>query len=67
VNEDIFAILALDKSESLCCVKPLYSSSFFHVNSLCDLIPNISIEGGTTGQPKNREPAQRYSKDVQGR
>src|SRR6266516_3027760 len=31
MDEDIFAILALDEAESFCCVEPLYGACFFHV------------------------------------
>ena len=47
MDENIFAILALDKSKSFCGVKPLYGPCFFQDDSLCDLTPAVSIEGGT--------------------
>src|SRR5258707_1170726 len=43
MDEDIFAILALDEAESFCCVEPLYRACFFHVSpSKCALTPNVS-------------------------
>src|SRR5207244_3092181 len=51
MDEDIFAILALDEAESFCCVEPLYGACFFHVSpSKCALTPNVSIEVGTAEQ-----------------
>ena len=47
VDENVFAILTLNKAESFSRVKPLYCSSFFHVSSIStsDLdCPALSIE-----------------------
>jgi hypothetical protein len=47
MDENIFAVLALDKSKSFCGVKPLYGSCFLQDDSFCNLTPDVSIEGGT--------------------
>jgi hypothetical protein len=46
MDEDVFAILALDKSKSFSRVKPLYCACFFHLSSLPNdpYIPALSIE-----------------------
>ena len=67
MDENIFAILALDKSKSFCGVKPLYGSCFFQNDSFCDLIPNVSIEGGTAEGIKDSKGGPMQFKDVQGR
>jgi hypothetical protein len=41
MDKDVFPILALDKTKSLGCVKPLHRTGFFHVSLflLCDQLP----------------------------
>ena len=46
MDENIFAILALNKPKSFCGIKPLYGSCFFQDDSL-SICPDVSIEGGT--------------------
>jgi hypothetical protein len=53
MDENIFAILALNKPKSFCGVKPLYCSCFFQDDSLFDLFLDVSIEGGTAGGIKD--------------
>jgi hypothetical protein len=50
MDEDVFAILTLDKTKSLGCVEPLHRTGFFHVSLflLCDHFPHGSNENDTT-------------------
>src|ERR1700731_1361525 len=38
MDKDIFAVFALNKPETLACVKPLHCTCFFHVSLSCNLI-----------------------------
>jgi hypothetical protein len=53
MDENILAILALNKTKSFCGVKPLYSSCFFQNDSFADLFLDVSIEGGTAWRIKD--------------
>ncbi len=69
MDENIFAILALDKAKSFSCVKPLYCSSFFQNDSFCfcDLTLTYRLRVAQAPESKTRKPVQRNSMDVQGR
>src|SRR5688572_14765463 len=43
MDENIFAILALDKTKSFYGVKPLHGSCFFQDDSFCDPTADVSI------------------------
>ena len=64
MNEHIFATFALDKSESFCCVKPLYRSGFFQENSFCDLTLTYRLSDAQPWESETRKPVHRDSKDI---
>jgi hypothetical protein len=61
VNEDIFAILAADKSKSLCVVKPLHCSLFHFVCtfSLCFVL-NFLLRRSDATESGARKVIRRY-------
>src|SRR5271169_2782212 len=50
MDEYIFAILALNEAESLCGVKPLHSTCFFHLFSLLESTACRIDQGWSRGQ-----------------
>jgi hypothetical protein len=53
MDKNIFAALALDKSKSFGCIKPLYGPCFFQDDSFCNLTPDYRLSAAPPTESKD--------------